>query len=264
MTVRLSLFGSPTVEYGGESVALPFERRTQLLAFLALKREWVGRAEVAAMLWPEQESKLAYTNLRKTLHRLQSLPWARAFESRGSALRFEADTDVFAFDSALREQRIADAPALRRGELLVGFDDDHSDVWSSWLTFERVDYVPPGASARSTRCLSNWTLPRPSIYRCDFSKRSARRSSVARAHDVACARRAERARAAGLSGIRPASRRRPRACPGHRVACAARLARCAGRAASGGRSARRATTALLAVPSNCAASVHGWRGTTAG
>jgi predicted ATPase/DNA-binding SARP family transcriptional activator/Tfp pilus assembly protein PilF len=137
MTVQLSLLGLPTVEYGGKLVGLPFERRTQLLAFLALKREWVGRAEVAAMLWPEQESKLAYTNLRKTLHRLHSLPWARAFESRGSALRFEADTDVFAFDSALREQRIADALALWRGELLVGFDDDHSDVWSSWLTFER-------------------------------------------------------------------------------------------------------------------------------
>ncbi len=44
MTVRLLLFGSPTVEYGGESLALPFERRNQLLVFLALKRAWVGRA----------------------------------------------------------------------------------------------------------------------------------------------------------------------------------------------------------------------------
>ena len=76
MTVRLLLFGSPTVEYGGQSLALPFERRNQLLAFLALKRAWVGRAELAALLWPEQENKLAYTNLRKTLHRLQSLRWA--------------------------------------------------------------------------------------------------------------------------------------------------------------------------------------------
>ena len=48
MTLRLFLFGSPTVEYGGESVALPFERRNQLLVFLALKRSWVGRAELAA------------------------------------------------------------------------------------------------------------------------------------------------------------------------------------------------------------------------
>lgn len=137
MTVRLFLFGSPTVEVGGESLALPFERRNQLLVFLALKRAWVGRAELAALLWPEQESKLAYTNLRKTLHRVQSLRWASGIESQGGALRFEAATDVFAFDSALGEQRLADALPLRRGELLAGFDDDQSEAWSSWLSFER-------------------------------------------------------------------------------------------------------------------------------
>ncbi len=116
MTLRLFLFGSPTVEYGGESVALPFERRNQLLVFLALKRSWVGRAELAAMFWPEQESKLAYANLRKILHRLQSLRWASSIESQGAALRFEAETDVFAFESALREQRHRRCPvdATRR------------------------------------------------------------------------------------------------------------------------------------------------------
>src|SRR5258708_27548590 len=58
MLVRLILFGSPTIAYDGETLALPFERRNQPLAFLALKRSWVGRAELAAMLWPEQEDKL--------------------------------------------------------------------------------------------------------------------------------------------------------------------------------------------------------------
>ena len=38
MTVRLVLFGSPALHVDGESIALPFERRNQLLAFLALKR----------------------------------------------------------------------------------------------------------------------------------------------------------------------------------------------------------------------------------
>jgi len=74
MPVRLQLLGSPSVEADGQAYAFPFERRSQLIAFLALKRAWVGRAELAAMLWPEQDSKLAYTNLRKTLFRLQSQP----------------------------------------------------------------------------------------------------------------------------------------------------------------------------------------------
>jgi predicted ATPase/DNA-binding SARP family transcriptional activator len=137
MTVRLSLFGSPTIEYGGESGTLPFERRSQLAVFLALKRSWIGRAELAAMLWPDQAPKLAYTNLRKTLFRLQSWPWADQIDGRDGALRFEVDTDVAAFESALREHRLADALSLRRGEFLAGFDDDDNEAWTSWIGFER-------------------------------------------------------------------------------------------------------------------------------
>jgi predicted ATPase/DNA-binding SARP family transcriptional activator len=137
MTVLLSLFGAPTIERGGTTRALEFERRTQLLVYLALKRTWVGRAEIAALLWPDQDSKLAYTNLRKALHRLQSLPGAEQIEVHGSALRFEARTDVHSFEEALREQRVADALALRRGDLLVGFDDDANEAWSGWVGFER-------------------------------------------------------------------------------------------------------------------------------
>ena len=50
MTVRLFLFGSPTIEYGGESFTLPAERRSHLLAFLALKRSWVSSGFVSR--WP--------------------------------------------------------------------------------------------------------------------------------------------------------------------------------------------------------------------
>ena len=83
MTVRLRLFGSPAIADGREEIALPFERRSQLIAFLALRRGWVGRADLAAMLWPDQEDKLAYTNLRKTLFRLQSAPWAPRIDVQG-------------------------------------------------------------------------------------------------------------------------------------------------------------------------------------
>src|SRR5688500_5497118 len=137
MAARLQLFGSPTVVHGGDTVALPFERRTQLLVFLALRRAWVGRAELAAMLWPEQEAKLAYSNLRKTLFRLQSLPWAAGIEVQGGALRFLPDTDVAAFEAALREGRASEAIALKRGDLLAGFEGEGSEAWSAWLSFER-------------------------------------------------------------------------------------------------------------------------------
>jgi predicted ATPase/DNA-binding SARP family transcriptional activator len=137
MTVDLTLFGVPTITVGGTTRTLEFERRTQLLVYLALKRIWVRRAEIAALLWPEQDTGLAYTNLRKALHRLQSLPGSERLETQAGALRFQIETDVHAFESALREQRIEDALQLCRSELLTGFDDDTNDAWSSWLGFER-------------------------------------------------------------------------------------------------------------------------------
>jgi predicted ATPase/DNA-binding SARP family transcriptional activator len=134
---RLLLFGSPTLESGGESSALPCERRSQLLVFLALRRAWVTRPELAAMFWPGHDGRHAQANVRKTLFRLQEMPRAVAIETQGGALRAEIETDVAAFEAALREGRLQDALALRRGELLAGFEDDANDSWSGWLGFER-------------------------------------------------------------------------------------------------------------------------------
>ena len=145
MPVRLQLFGAPQIDTDidtdigdGTPLALPFERRHQVLVFLTLKGGWVPRAEVAAMLWPDQPAKLASSNLRKALFRLQELPWGRCVESQGHAMRAVAVvTDVAEFEAALREQRLTDALRLRRGELLAGFEDDASEAWTSWLGFER-------------------------------------------------------------------------------------------------------------------------------
>jgi len=139
MPVTLHLFGAPTLDLGDGTppVALPFERRSQLVALLALKRTWVGRAELASMLWPDQADKLAFTNLRKTLFRLQGAPWAGMVESQGNSLRVATATDVHGFETALAEHRGADALALYRDRLLAGFDDDANEAWAGWLRFER-------------------------------------------------------------------------------------------------------------------------------
>lgn len=137
LPARLLLLGSPAVLHAGASQALPFERRSQLAVLLALRQGWVPRAELAALLWPEQPASLAFTNLRKALFRLQALPWATGIETQGNALRFQAATDVQGFEAALREQQLPEALAAYRGELLAGFDDGQSEAWSQWLRFER-------------------------------------------------------------------------------------------------------------------------------
>ena len=88
MALELHLFGRPRVEVGGRSHDLDFERRHQLLAYLAVQRGWVGRAEVAALFWPGVPSRLALANLRKTLFRLDGLPWpARVFAATATTRR---------------------------------------------------------------------------------------------------------------------------------------------------------------------------------
>lgn len=135
--MRLSLFGAPSISLDGSEHPLPFERRTQLFAYLALKRTWVARDELAALLWPDQDPKLAQTNLRKALFRLQGLPGADRLDTQGRTLRCDLPTDVHDFELALREERIDDALALRSGELLAGFDHATNDAWTGWLGFER-------------------------------------------------------------------------------------------------------------------------------
>ncbi|MGA0610577.1 ATP-binding protein [Caldimonas sp. KR1-144] len=139
MPVRLQLFGAPavTLDDGAPALALPFERRSQLLVLLALRRAWVARAEVATLLWPEQPEKLASANLRKTLFRLPGMDWGGLVESDGGSLRAVAEADVHDFEQALRKRRLADALALYAGPLLAGFDDDDNEAWSDWLQFER-------------------------------------------------------------------------------------------------------------------------------
>ena len=102
-----------------------------------MKRGWVSRTELAALLWPDVPAKLAFTNLRKALFRLQGVDWGQHVESEGGALRCEVATDVADFEAALREGRRAEAVALWQGEPLEGLDDDANPSWSTWLAFER-------------------------------------------------------------------------------------------------------------------------------
>lgn len=134
---RLLLFGVPALVQGADPRVLPFERRSQLLALLALEGGWVGRRDAAALLWPEQDDRLAATNLRKTLFRLATLPWGDLVQVQGGSLRFDGGTDIAEFEQALRDGRAADAVALRRGELLAGFDDDGNRAWAGRLAYER-------------------------------------------------------------------------------------------------------------------------------
>lgn len=141
MSTYLTLLGRPQVAHGDLRSALPAERRGQLLALLALRRDWFARAELAALLWPGQRSELAATNLRKALHFARALPWAGALETQPGLVRFAVATDVHDIESAHREGRIGDALERCGGALLDGMDDLSNPAWTDWLDAERAQHA---------------------------------------------------------------------------------------------------------------------------
>ena len=141
MPTSLRLFGRPAVLQAGDTIELPAERRSQLLAVLALRRTWMSRSELAALLWPDRASALALTNVRKALHAARAWRWADALETQGSAVRLSMATDARAFELAVQEGRLADALGLGGAPLLDGLDDLTNPAWTEWLDAARADHA---------------------------------------------------------------------------------------------------------------------------
>jgi DNA-binding SARP family transcriptional activator len=130
--LRVRLLGDLAIEVDGTAVEPPASRRARaLLGWLALDRRMHPRSGLAARFWPDVLDESARTSLRSALSALR-----RALGPRGEryviATRDEiglADgslvwTDVAEFERCVEEDRLQDALALGRGELLSGLDDD--------------------------------------------------------------------------------------------------------------------------------------------
>jgi DNA-binding SARP family transcriptional activator len=137
MTCQLRLVGTPSARHRADWMPLPCERRWQLVVLLALQGDWMQRAELAAMLWPDVPRTLASTNLRKALFRLRDTACAEALESDGTLLRIVASTDVQDFHALVRQGGLAEALVQGPAELLSGYDDDGNEAWSDWLRGQR-------------------------------------------------------------------------------------------------------------------------------
>ena len=136
MTVQLSLLGLPTVEYGGELVALPFERRTQLLAFLALKRAWVGRASWQRCCGRSRRASSPTRTFARRCFVCSHCPGQVRSNRRQPPCVSKPTPMCSLSTSALRESESPMLwPAARRTARWI--DDDQSEAWSSWLSFER-------------------------------------------------------------------------------------------------------------------------------
>lgn len=120
---RVTLLGRPAVAHEGTWTPFRNERRFQLLAYLAVAGDWVGRDRLVALLWPELDEGKARRNLRKTVFQAREPAWAAALETEGDSVRWPVDTDLAAFRLAVQGGQLADACAMYRAL-----------CWRAWTT----------------------------------------------------------------------------------------------------------------------------------
>lgn len=129
----LKLLGEPALAFDGKPLRLPPARCLSLLALLAVRREPLTRASLAAQISPDDLDVDARANLRRRLHLLlQSLPACDAtpwIEATSTHLVWNAAApawiDSRAFEDAVADpQRRAEGIELYRGDLLSGSFDE--------------------------------------------------------------------------------------------------------------------------------------------
>ena len=134
----LLLLGPVELRSAGASVLLGPERRSQLLACLAVQAGlWVERDRLAGLFWPGRDLASARHNLRKVIFTARELPGTEGLETSPHALRWNVLTDLARLQQGHHEWA-QDAGSAWRGRPLEGLDDSGNGVWSDWLANERA------------------------------------------------------------------------------------------------------------------------------
>lgn len=134
----LRLLGPVELHSAGASVLLGPERRSQLLACLAVQSGiWVERDRLAALFWPGRDLASARHNLRKVIFTARELPGTEGLETNPHALRWNVLTDLSRLQQGQGEWA-PDVGSTWRGRPLEGLDDSGNAAWSDWLANERA------------------------------------------------------------------------------------------------------------------------------
>lgn len=145
--IRLRTLGSLDLRSSsGEELraVLAQPRRAALLAYLALAtpRGTQRRDTVLALFWPELDIDRARNALGQAVHFLRkSIGESAVVNRNGDGLSVDWENfwcDAAAFEEALDANRIDEAVALYRGDLLQGFHIDDAPDFERWLDSERA------------------------------------------------------------------------------------------------------------------------------
>lgn len=164
----LVLLDVPHLLQAGQRHDLPSNVPGHLLAYLALRGDWLTREALAALFWPDRSEPEAQHNLRVNLHRLKKLldGWGLAshLHTEMRRLRVALPCDVHTLRQAAGRGDDATVLALHRQPLLSGLSLGGFAAVQEWLLVERAglqDLVDT-AAARQTQPPEPATAPAPS------------------------------------------------------------------------------------------------------
>ena len=124
---RLQCFGATRVVRGEQVVERFRTQKTMALLVILALRGPQSRESLCALLWPDAEPEAARNSLSAALSSLRRELGEEILVADRYSVRLSpgaVETDVAAFDSALKSQDFARAVELYRGPLLPGFYED--------------------------------------------------------------------------------------------------------------------------------------------
>ncbi len=158
--IRLRLLGVPQLEGSGQDVSavLAQPKRLALLAWLAVRHDWVQRDHLLGLFWNDLDEERARRALSQALHFLRTNLGEGSICARGSnEVRAGAGLwcDVGAFEAASAAKNWEGALELFRGDLLQGMSGVPSTDFEHWLDFHRSRLrrlAGEAAASRSEEC----------------------------------------------------------------------------------------------------------------
>lgn len=139
MVAYLRLLGAPAIQVQDGWLEPPSGKSSALLFHLAYQQQWVNRADLVYLFWPDTSEEKARRNLRQLLSKIRRLTFAGDLSTEDTRLRWAVRTDVQGFKEAISERRWPQAVQLYEGELLQGFGLPDAPEFESWLALEREE-----------------------------------------------------------------------------------------------------------------------------
>lgn len=132
--------GPPQLEQGGQLRDLPVDKPASLLYYLAVRGDWVRRAELAYLYRPDAPEDVALANVRVLLHRARAL-LPMGLEVERSRVRSLVGSDVADHQRAVAAGEHAKALGIYRGPFLEGVSVPDSIGFETWLELQRADLL---------------------------------------------------------------------------------------------------------------------------